>query len=115
MPRRISFSLTTPQFRARTKDVTRRRGWKNLKPGDVLIAVEKAMGLKKGEKHVVLGRIEVVSNTTEPLSAIEDYPADETAREGFPELTSCEFVAMFCRGMGCKASEEIQRVEYRYL
>ena len=47
----ISFSLTTPQFRDGTKDVTRRLGWTFLKPGDRLCAVVKAMGLKKGEPN----------------------------------------------------------------
>lgn len=46
MPRNISFALTTPQFRARTKWVTRRLGWLFLKPGDTLMGVEKGMGLK---------------------------------------------------------------------
>jgi len=50
MPRNMSFMLTTAQYCARTKDVTRRLGWANLKPGDMFNGVEKAMGLKKGEK-----------------------------------------------------------------
>ena len=29
----ISFSLTTPQFKARTKHVTRRTGWLTVKVG----------------------------------------------------------------------------------
>ena len=32
--RNISFALTTPQFKARTKTVTRRKGWLMLQPGD---------------------------------------------------------------------------------
>lgn len=48
--RNISFALTTPQFKSRSKDVTRRIGWWFLKPGDVVMGVEKGMGLKKGEK-----------------------------------------------------------------
>ena len=44
MPRLMSFSMTTPQVRARTKTVTRRLGWRFLKPGVVLWAVEKAQG-----------------------------------------------------------------------
>jgi hypothetical protein len=47
--RNISFSITRFQFCDRTKTVTRRLGWAKLKPGDVLMGVEKAMGLKKGE------------------------------------------------------------------
>ncbi len=48
--RNMSFMLTTQQMQDRTKDVTRRVGWWFLKPGDVIMAVEKGMGLKKGEK-----------------------------------------------------------------
>ena len=50
----MSFMLTTNQIIDETKDVTRRNGWENLKPGDRLRAVEKAMGLKKGEKQRLL-------------------------------------------------------------
>ncbi len=59
MPRNISFSMTTPQFIDGSKTVTRRMGWKFLKPGDVLCAVEKGMGLKKGEKVKRLGHIKI--------------------------------------------------------
>ena len=48
MARNMSFALTTEQFKARTKTVTRRFGWWFLKPGDVVRGVEKAMGLKPG-------------------------------------------------------------------
>ena len=30
----MSFALTTPQVRSQEKDVTRRLGWDDLKPGD---------------------------------------------------------------------------------
>lgn len=40
MPRLMSFAKTVPQFRDGTKDVTRRDGWKHLRPGDVVEAVE---------------------------------------------------------------------------
>jgi hypothetical protein len=49
--RLMSFSLTTPQILARTKTVTRRMGWTFLRPGDLVQAIEKGQGLKKGE-HV---------------------------------------------------------------
>ena len=44
--RNISFMLTTQQFRNRTKTVTRRMGWWNLKPGDILMGVEKRQDSK---------------------------------------------------------------------
>lgn len=108
--RSISFSLTTRQFLDGTKDVTRRLGWKFLKPGDRLRAVEKAMGLKKGEHPVVLGVIEVVSVRREPLDAIED---SDCAREGFPEMDGTGFISMFCGHMGCAHDVEVTRIEFR--
>lgn len=53
--RRMSFMLTKEQVLNQTKDVTRRNGWAFLKPGDLIQPVEKCMGLKKGEKQVLLG------------------------------------------------------------
>jgi hypothetical protein len=43
--------MTTEQFRTGQKTVTLRLGWVNLKPGDVLMGVEKCQGLRKGERH----------------------------------------------------------------
>jgi len=114
---RISFMLTVPQFRARTKDVTRRDGWTNLKRGDRLLACEKCQGLKRGERMVELGVIEVINPRREPLGAIHSYPANETAREGFPELSTAEFVKMFIeshRGVN-RESVLITRIHYRYV
>ena len=45
MPRNMSFMLTTEQVRNKTKTVTRRLGWWFLKPGEIVNAVEKGMGL----------------------------------------------------------------------
>jgi hypothetical protein len=108
----ISFSHTTPQFRARTKDVTRRKGWKSLKPGERLRAVVKAMGLRRGEKVEELGTIEVVSVRREPIDAIHEA---DVAREGFPEMSPREFVAMFCRTFRMKPRQRITRIEYRFV
>ncbi len=44
----ISFALTTKQFLDGSKTVTRRLGWANLKPGEILMACEKCMGLGPG-------------------------------------------------------------------
>lgn len=68
--RNMSFSITTKQMYAGTKDVTRRLGWWNLKVGDVVMAVEKGMGLKKGEKVKRIYPIEIVSVSREPLQYI---------------------------------------------
>jgi hypothetical protein len=111
--RNISFFLTTPQFRAHTKDVTRRLGWLNLKDGDVLMAVEKAQGLKKGEKIKELGRIIVIKPRREPLNAITQH---EVIREGFPEMSVDAFIDFFCKShKGCTPETIITRIEFKHL
>lgn len=112
--RNISFALTTAQFLDGSKDVTRRLGWENLKPGTRLMGCRKCMGLRPGEVLERLGVIEVVSVTREPLYDICRYPAD-CRREGFPDLTPVEFVDMFCRHMKCKPETLVTRIEFKHL
>jgi hypothetical protein len=92
--------MTTPQFKAKTKTVTRRLGWASAKPGDLLQGVEKSQGLKKGEKVVKLGVIRVLGVRREKLRKMTDdltYGLPECISEGFPDMTPREFVAMFCK------------------
>lgn len=116
----MSFSMTTEQCKARTKDVTRRFGWWKVKPGMRLRAVEKAMGLKKGEKVKVLGVIEIVSARKERLDAMtadNDYGFEEIRREGYPFGLHIpgEFVAMICQHYKKKPEDEINRIEFRWI
>lgn len=108
----MSFALTTEQFRARTKTVTRRRGWHHAKAGDRYRGVEKARGRKPGEPIIELGVIEVVSARRELLNAITEA---EVTREGFPGKSPDWFVEMFCAANSCHPDEEITRIEYRYV
>lgn len=108
MPRRMSFSKTLPQMRARTKDVTRRWGWESLKPGDIVTAIEKGMGLKKGERQVVIGDIEVQYVRRERLDAID---ARDVEREGFPGETPADFMARFSGN----PSDVVTRIEFRHI
>lgn len=112
MPRNMSFALTTRQVRDRTKDITRRFGWWFLKPGDRVWAVEKAMGLKKGETVTRIALIEIVSTRPEPLKAITP---EDVEREGFPEFTPADFVQMLCKGGKHQADETVNRIEFRYV
>lgn len=114
MPRNISFMLTTEQVKARTKTVTRRLKWLNLKPGETLNGCKKCMGLKPGEKIERIAQIRVVSVSRERLDDIVNMPSD-CDREGFPELTPWGFVEMFCREMKCKPSDKVTRIEFEYL
>ena len=112
MARLMSFALTTEQIRARTKTVTRRLNWDYLRIGDELRAVEKVMGLKKGERPVDLARIRVVSVSRERL---KDITIDEVGREGFSGITPAEFVAMFCRHMRVRSTTWVTRIEFEYV
>ena len=113
MARNISFMLTTEQVRNKTKTVTRRNAWWNLKPGTILNAVEKGMGLKKGEKINKLCRIEVVSVKREALNKIDKA---ECIKEGFPDMSPDEFVEMFCQShKGVNPMSVINRIEFKYI
>lgn len=111
MPRNISFSLTTKQFRNRSKTVTRRIGWKHIKPGDVLMGCEKCQGIKKGEL-VRLGLIRVVSVRCEPLNVIT--PSD-VVKEGFPDKNVSWFIGMFLKHTGGHSDLEVTRIEFEYI
>jgi hypothetical protein len=127
MPRNMSFMLTTKQVRARTKDVTRRLAWWFLKPGDLVWACEKCMGLKKGQKVKHLQLIRIVKTKAERLDEIARNPARvvpgemskvwETWLEGFPEFygNGERFIEMFCRHNKCTRRRKVNRIEFEYL
>jgi hypothetical protein len=112
MPRNMSFSITTPQFQARSKTVTRRLGWWFLQPGDVVKAVEKARGLKKGEKVKPLGLMRIVSARSEPLYAITD---DDVVREGNTEWTREQYIEKFIRQNKISADTLVNRIEFEHI
>ena len=108
----MSFMLTTDQIMDRSKTVTRRLGWELLKPGDILNACEKCMGLKPGEKIKKLSQIRVVSVRREPLKLIT---MEDVLAEGFPGMYPDEFVLMFCGHMKCDKDTIVTRIEFEYL
>ncbi len=118
--RNISFALTTAQYLAGIKTVTRRIGWHSLKAGDVLCVVEKGQGLKRGEQVKRLGRIAVVDVRREPLRRMIDEPgygARECALEGFPpphaKSDPAAFVAFFCAShRRCTPATIVTRIEF---
>lgn len=118
MPRNISFALTTAQIRDRSKTVTRRKGWKFLKVGDVLNGCVKCMGLKLGERIERLGQIRVTDVRQESLQVLTDnrtYGRKEAKREGFPKLRGHDFALMFCQHMGGSMDQEVTRIEFEYI
>lgn len=117
--RNMSFALTTPQVLDQSKDVTRRLGWLHLKVGDQFQPVKKCMGLKPGERIERLGSpVRVVSVRREHLDSMVTNWVDgrsECRREGFPEMTPEQFVAMFCAThKGCTPETIITRIEFAY-
>jgi hypothetical protein len=114
--RNISFSMTKQQFLDGTKTVTRRMGWLYLKPGTELMAVEKAMGIKKGEKVSTLGKIRVLAVRRERLDKICGdmlYGRNEVMREGFPDMDPIDFMKFFCSShVGCKPESVVTRIEF---
>ncbi len=117
--RNMSFMLTKEQARAKTKTVTRRIGWSNLRPGDRVQQVEKGQGLKKGEKIVKLHVIECVSNRREPLCMMLDaaniYGISECTKEGFPTMAAGDFIKMFCEHNDCEPHTIVNRIEFKYV
>ncbi|MFK5920935.1 MAG: hypothetical protein QM496_02045 [Verrucomicrobiota bacterium] len=104
--------LTTEQFMDGSKTVTRRLGWRNLERGDILCAVKKGMGLKRGEKVERLGEFEVLAVTRERLYFIAQKEVEE---EGFPDMSREEFIKMFCRHMKCDPGTIVTRIEFKRL
>lgn len=117
MPRLMAVGLTEQAVVRRDKTVTRRLGWRNLKPGDRVTLCRKVQGRFRRpdlsiEPLVRLAEVEVVSVRREPLAAITD---DEVTREGFYPLNAFWFVEWFCEQMRCKPDTEVTRIEWRYL
>ena len=121
--RNISFKLTTNQVRARTKDVTRRLGWLDLKEGDQLAGCVQCQGLKKGQHIERIAVIQVVSVRLEPLRRLTDdvaYGFEEICREGFADHPSLcwpsVWVRWFCSShRGCTPDTKVTRIEFAYL
>lgn len=120
MPRNMSCAITTQQVRDYMKDVTRRDGWRFLKPGDLVQLVEKGQGLKKGEKIKRLHLVRIVKTGPEILRRLIDEPEYgeiEVQREGFEGiLTPAEFIEMFCKShKGCTPYKIVNRIEWEYV
>lgn len=110
--RNMSFAMTEPQIKARIKFVTRRIGWKFLKPGDLVRGVKKAMGLKKGEKIEPLCVIRVVQVSREFLDEIS---VNDVALEGFPHWGPKEFIDMLVKHYKIKPETVFTRIQFEYV
>jgi len=114
MPRLMSVSLTEQAVRKRRKTVTRRLGWRHLRPGDRLTLCRKVMGRKPGEPLIRICDVEVLQVVRQPLSDVR-LELDGTRLEGFPDMSPNEFIALFCEHMQCLPGTEVTRIEWRYI
>lgn len=122
MPRLMSVAYTADAVQARAKTVTRRKGWRFLKPGDRLTLCRKVMGRKPGEPLVRLAEVEVVDVRREPVGMMLpswgrwDYGRAEVALEGFPGMDPAEFVRRyFTAAQGMAEEDSVTRIEWVYL
>jgi hypothetical protein len=86
--RNIAFSHTERQFLNGTKTVTRRLGWRFLKPGE----------------------IEVLAVNRERLW---DISQPDVVREGFPKESPMKFAYFFSHAMKCRPDAWVTRIEFR--
>lgn len=107
--RNMSFAMTVDALLEGRKDVTRRMGWEFLRPGDRICAVEKAMGLRRGEK---LNRLAVLRVTDVRRERLVEITSDDVRREGYPGLSANEFIAKFEKAMRCDENDEVTRIEF---
>lgn len=114
MSRLMSVALTEDAVRERRKTVTRRLGWRFVKPGDRLTLCRKVMGRRKGEPLVRIAEVEVVDVRRERLDAIT---MGDVVREGFGAAwyTPAWFVQFFMDHMDATPDTEVTRIEWRYL
>lgn len=113
--RQMAFSLTMPQVLDRSKTVTRRAGlgWMSLRPGQLVQAIEKGQGLKRGEQVQKLAVLRIRDVRLVTLGAIT--PEDVRA-EGFGEMAPHDFVAVFCRThKGIGPTSEVVRIAFEYV
>lgn len=111
--RHMSFSLTADAMRERRKTVTRRYGWLFLQEGDLLLPVERTMGLRRGEHQVPLGPpIRVVS-----VGLVRDYYIEhsELVKEGCEHMEPEEFIAMLNRlRPKVRGPQWVNRIEFEH-
>jgi hypothetical protein len=113
MPRNMSFMLTTKQMYAREKTHTIRDGWWNLKPGEIINAVEKCQGLKKGQRIVRICQIRVKIAREARLI---DVTPELCIMEGFPNLTPDVFAMMLMQhNSKITLTKPLNFIEFEYI
>lgn len=109
MPRLMSVTFTEEAVRARRKSVTRRKGWRDLKPGTRLTLCRRL----RVSPIVRIADVEVIDVRRERL---EQITAADVAREGFPGMSPAEFIdTFFVKAQSMRPTDEVTRIEWRYL
>ena len=113
------FSDTASHVRERMTTVTRRVGWRFLKPNDLVQAVEKTRGVKKGAPISALAILRIRDVRVEPLSRLVTdarYAEDELPREGFPCWSRDDFIVKFLRMHRLNTVDiDVTRIEFEYV
>lgn len=112
--RRMTFPDTASEVRARLQTVTRRPGWRFLKAGDLLLAVDQQPGLA-GELAILRIR-EVRVESLSRLVREATYAEDELPREGLPCWSRDHFIATFLRRHRLTSVDtDVTRIEFEYV
>ena len=107
----MSYFYTMEQFLTRRKDTTRRKKCQ-FSPGEHYHAVNKMQGLKKGEKRVILGECECLSNVPEKVEESIKRPVRKcvTAEEWISAQKCCRYYRnddrLFCP-QGCLSPDKM--------
>jgi hypothetical protein len=116
----MAFPDTASEVRARLQTVTRRPGWRFLKSGDLILAVESQPGPRAASpaaRELAVLRIRDVR--VEPLSRLvreATYAEDELPREGLPCWSRDHFIATFLRRHRLTSADvEVTRIEFEYV
>lgn len=114
----MAFSKSIQAMREFRKTVTRRYGWANVKPAQIVQAVEKGQGIPRGEHVVPIHEIQLLTPRWERADLMitdQAYGEREVILEGFPELSPKEFVQMLCEMNKKRPDELVHRLEFRHL
>ena len=109
----MSFALTKEQIKNKTKTVTRRNRWDHLKPSDLIQPVEKCMGLKKGEKQILLG--DPIRITSISVQRLYQITKADCVLEGLPDMSPEDFIAFYMAANKCDRDQTVNRIEFEYI
>jgi hypothetical protein len=120
--RRMAFPDTASEVRERMQTVTRRPGWRFLKPGDLVLAIDSrphGHAASAGAAAHELAVLRIRDVRVEPLSRLAGdatYAEDELPREGLPCWSTDHFIATFLRRHRLKSADvDITRIEFEHV